>query len=273
MLLIDAHVHIYDCYNLEKFFDVAFENFQAAATQVGYERDFTGILLLAESSGCDWFGRLKILTQAEQSPQKNRIGSWALNRTGEDSSLIEQANGGKRLILIAGRQIVTAEGLELLALCTTDVFADGISIMESVAMVRESGGIPVIPWGFGKWMGRRGKILKELLGSIKEPKIFLGDNGGRPKFLKQPSYFKMADDLNIRILPGSDPLPFTSEYNRAGSFGFSLPGKISLDYPADQLKKKLSNLNNGLQTYGKSERPFRFFRNQIRMQIKKRFLR
>jgi hypothetical protein len=50
MILIDAHVHIYDCFDLEKFFDSAYANFKSAAEQLGHTNDFTGILLLAETS-------------------------------------------------------------------------------------------------------------------------------------------------------------------------------------------------------------------------------
>lgn len=52
---------------------------------------------------------------------------------------------------MAGRQIVTAEKLEVLALGTDLDIDDGRPIREVLSLVTENGGLPVIPWGAGKW--------------------------------------------------------------------------------------------------------------------------
>jgi hypothetical protein len=58
MILVDAHVHIHDCYNVGEFFDSACTNFKFAAERLGHENNFTGILLLTETPNENWFGRL-----------------------------------------------------------------------------------------------------------------------------------------------------------------------------------------------------------------------
>ena len=103
------------------------------------------------------------------------IGNWAFHRTHEDCSLYAQSKNSQGLFLIAGRQIVTAENLEVLALATANDFRDGSPMEELIEAVKESGGIPAIPWGPGKWMGRRGVFLRNLLERAKDPGLFLGD--------------------------------------------------------------------------------------------------
>ena len=168
---------------------------------------------------------------------------------------------------------MTLEGLEVLSLATTNSFPEGLPVRKLIVNVRDTGGTPVIPWGFGKWMGRRGKTLIKLLDTAKSADFFLGDNGNRTYILPHPSQMKLAQDNNIRDLPGSDPLPFTSESHRAGSFGFTLDGIISVENPAEDLKKILNNSVGTIQPHGTAEGALRFFRNQSRMQIKKHFFK
>ena len=56
-LLIDAHVHVHDCFDLDSFFEQAHRNFQQAAQEHGWAPPM-GVLMLTESEGVDWFGRL-----------------------------------------------------------------------------------------------------------------------------------------------------------------------------------------------------------------------
>ena len=63
----------------------------------------------------------------------------------------------------------------------------------------------------------------------------------------------------IRILPGSDPLPFDYECGKAGSWGFALENLISNEYPAKDIKKLLMEPATRINAYGKLEKPFRVF--------------
>lgn len=55
VVLADAHVHIYDCFRVGRFFDSAARNFRAEARRRGFEDHFQGVLLLTESVGDQWF--------------------------------------------------------------------------------------------------------------------------------------------------------------------------------------------------------------------------
>ena len=65
-------------------------------------------------------------------------------------------------------------------------------------------------------------------------------------------------------------MPFASESHRTGSFGFTLDGVNSVDNPAEGLKKILNNSVDTIIPFGELERLFRFIRNQLKIQIKKR---
>jgi len=264
MFLVDGHVHIYDCFDLDKFFNSAYANFKLQAIRSGKGDSFTGVLLLAETAKKSWFHRLKNYSINREDFEFNTTCNWTFNRTNENCSLFAQSNTGQSLLLIAGRQIVTAEGLEVLALATTSNFKGDTPIEELIETIRKQDAIPVIPWGFGKWLGQRGIILKRLIEASKNQELFLGDNGGRPTFFLCPSHFKQAERNGIRTLPGSDPLPFVSECIRAGSFGFLVDGSIKDTYPARDLKRILFDPEKRFQPYGNLQPLFPFVLNQIK---------
>jgi hypothetical protein len=167
---------------------------------------------------------------------------------------------------------VTAEDLEILALCTDANFPEGLPLDATLDLVQRAGGMPAIPWGAGKWLGKRGAIVRHSLESQASGKLFLGDNSGRPVFWGTPRHFELAQQRGIRVLPGTDPLPFASEYWRPGSFGFALSETLTPEHPAGDLKRLLVDPSTVLSPYGSLENPYRFVRNQIRMQLRKRGL-
>ena len=267
MILIDAHVHIYECFDLETFLDSALKNFKAEAARCGQEDSFTALLLLTETAKENWFHRLTGYAGGQSGTGTKSVGNWTFHRTNENSSLHARCGSTQDVFLIAGRQIVTAEHLEVLALATARTFRDGSPVMELIEAVKKSGAIPVIPWGFGKWIGKRGMVLTKTLNSPEASGLFIGDNANRPALWPQPSHFKLAASKGIRVLPGSDPLPFASEYWRPGSFGFSVHGSIIPEHPGRDLKRILLDATKRFEPYGHFEHPWRFFRNQSAIQI------
>ena len=269
MILIDTHVHIYDCFDTEKFFDSAYSNFKSSAERIGRGEEFISILLLSETSRDHWFQRLTNYTVSKSFPDKKKTGNWVFQKTEEDCSLYGRSSDSKNLFLIAGQQIATSEGLEVLALCTIKRFEDGTPTIKLLEAVKKVGGVPVIPWGFGKWIGGRGNLLRTLITSAEENAFLLGDNGGRPFLLPEPHIFRLAEKRGIKVLPGSDPLPLASERKRVGSFGLSFYGAISKKYPAQELKRFLFDPKIQYRTFGKLENPIRFLCNQLALRLKR----
>ncbi len=270
LIIADAHVHIFECFDLPRFLDVAYANCKSEARRKKREDDFTGMILLTESFGVDWFRRLTTYAEKGQALQGSSGNQWTFHATGESCSLKAESSEGGKLFFLAGRQIVTMEHVEVSALLTDSIFPDGTALRETIDAVRRSGAIPVLPWSFGKWWGHRGKILAELLPSQPAEDFFLGDNSHRPGFLPLPIQFTQAEQLGIRILPGSDPFPFPSEFWRPCCAGFSVTGLVPDRTPAEDLKRLLRDPGNTVVPYIFPEPGFRFLKNQIAINILKR---
>jgi hypothetical protein len=272
-VLIDTHVHIHDCFPLAGFFDAAHANFERAArAQPGSLKSshdgFIGVLMLTETARADCFRRLSAWADRAADGVDSVLEGWRLRHTEETGSVTAERHG-QRLYIIAGRQIVTAERLEVLALGFEGFVPDGEPIRGVIHRVRSAGAVPVIPWGFGKWWGERGKVVSGLLKDHERLGFFLGDNSGRTAFLGRPAHFQDARRDGIAILPGTDPLPFAAEYDRVGSFGLVMHQPIDPARPAAEIKRLLTSTPLGMKPYGRLETPLRFIQNQIAMQFYK----
>ncbi len=267
-MLIDCHVHVYPCFDIRVLLDAAFANFGKVAVQLANGQPFLGVLLLAESRGVNVFSELATLADAKQGMLLDVGNPWAVNRTLDPDGLYATRRDGGRLLLVAGRQVVSAEGLEVLGLFTTASFTCGTPAVELTEQIGQAGGITVLPWGVGKWIGRRGWLVQQLM-RLGSPSLLLGDNGGRPWFWPAPRLFREAAGMHLRILPGTDPLPIPGEELRVGSFGYALDSRISESAPTADIRRLLCNTGVAGRPYGPQERALRFFRNQIRLRMQK----
>jgi hypothetical protein len=264
MILIDGHVHIYDCFKVTLLLEAAYANFSAEAHRQKKNDAFLGILLLTETSKDKWYNRLSHLHDNSASSDDATVSKWSFTRQIEENcSLLAHGDAGKSVVLIAGKQIVTSEGIEVLAIATNKTFEDGMQLQDVLRVVQENNAIPVLPWGVGKWWGKRGKLIKNVLMSNHFKGIFLGDIAGRPTFWPQPSLFSIAHSMGVKVLPGTDPLPLPSETIIPGSYGFLMNASISLSNPATELKMLLQNPNVNLKIYGQRSSIYRFLSNQI----------
>ena len=264
LILADAHVHIHECFNLNDALDSAHNNFLTVARQLSAGPHAIGALFLTESSTADYYAHMV------NSRKKRECLDWRFEATEEPISLIARKNGSMPIVVIAGRQIVTAERLEVLALGAANEHPDGQPIRDVLQGVTAANAIPVIPWGFGKWMGRRGRILRALLEDSTVPSFYLGDNSGRPAFIPNPREFDRTRTDAGHILSGSDPLPFPSECTKPGSFGFSLRSKIDLEHPMQSLSRAIRNPATDVRGFGTPETAMRFIHHQVKMQIRLR---
>lgn len=272
-ILADAHVHLHKRFDIDQILDAAYDNFQRIAKQKDIQRDWVGVLFLTESYSENRFAQLsaKALDRWSTSTCDKKEKSWISLKTQEPCSLIAYGESGKQIVIIAGRQVVTAENLEILGLVTDQLFEDGQPWETTVSLINSSGGIPVLPWGVGKWIGRRGQLVHKILESSKFAPLFLGDNGNRPVFWPRPLHFKTADRKKIKILPGTDPLPLLSELSRPGRFGFMTSSMVDLEYPGKSMKSILLDPDTVLQSYGGLETPLRFLLNQFSVQYQQKF--
>lgn len=258
------HVHLHDCFDRELFFNSILKNAVSYTHGHDQEENFAIAIFLAESKNSNNFEKF-----SKEARLSNTIGKCEIRQTDEECSLNIRAENGMNIYLISGRQIITSENIEVLALATSEKFDDGLPIKSLIDSITKAQAIPVIPWGFGKWTGKRGALVTQLIQSNDTMPFFLGDNGGRTAFLPYPAHFLLAKQKGFKILPGTDPLPFPSECKRVGSFGCIMQTELSKKFPAAHIKEFLFNSNSVIQTYGKLVTPYRFLLNQIRIQFKK----
>lgn len=95
-------------------------------------------------------------------------------------------SGRKRLILIAGRQIITQESLEVLAIGTLGEFDDGQSLEKTVELISSRGAVAILPWAFGKWWFKRGERVRDFIQKYNGERLFVGDNAGSTADDKTP---------------------------------------------------------------------------------------
>ncbi len=258
--LVDAHVHVHACFETAAFLDAAAGNLARGAAALGLPAD-GGCLALTESAGARWFQRC--------AAGEIATGGWALAPTSEPGSLLALREA-TTLALVAGRQVVTRERIEVLALCCPEAPPDGLPACEAIERVRAAGGIPVLPWGFGKWWFARRALVARLARGCGP--LFLGDNGGRPRVGPDPALFARARAVGVPVLPGSDPLPFPREQDRGGRSGFVLPRPLDLRAPAASLREQLLALardGRQPQPFGAGERLVRFAALQVAMQLRR----
>lgn len=261
MLLVDTHVHIHPCFEPAAVFAGAALRFAAAARHLGGKDDFEGVLCLTEIAGTDRFHAIASATTVGTAEGPH--GRWRVSPTAEPDSLIVERDG-LRLVIVAGRQIATRERLEVLALATAETFPDGQGLTASVDAVLASGAVAVLPWGFGKWRGRRRAAVERLLDRHPGPGLFLADNGNRPRLAPDPRPFRAP--RAVGVLSGSDPLPIAGEESQVGRAGIVLEDSLDAIRPAADLRERLRRLDRAVQRYGRGETLARFARNQIAMQ-------
>ena len=262
IVFVDAHVHIHQCFHLDTFFSFAKRNFSTLAG----DKPVLGVLMLTEGVNENGFERLEQFVHPP--PEETELENWKVSRCQEREGLVV-TDKDHTLLVVAGRQIITEQGLEVLALGTRESFQERRPIRDTLREVALKKAIPVVPWGVGKWIGERGRIVKSIIEDKALPHFFLGDNGNRPTFWPQSRLFKTASDMGITNLPGSDPLAFRDQQKRVGSFGFSLNTTLSKEYPVKHLKEILTGASFEPGYFGKPEKLNRFFPIQLRIQVQK----
>jgi hypothetical protein len=269
---VDAHVHLHPCYDPDDLLQNAYENLAAASADPDHGSRVVCFLLLAECAPDDCFGALRAIAEGQAASDGGaglRLRHWVVAPTAEAISVAAR-HAQQELFIVAGRQVACREGLEVLVLGTTRRFADGRPIRD-VLREADALGVPrVIPWGPGKWFFRRGRLLNALVEEFRKPTLFLGDEGGRPVFWGYPQHFAHAARLGVRDLPGTDPLPFPHDVEKVGRMGFKVAVDLDPDRPGESLLRALTTHGAPLERFATLEPPWRFVRNQIGMQLRKR---
>lgn len=240
-MLVDGHTHIHDNVDLSQFLDSACANFRRYGSSP--DRDPDAVLCLADFNGAEGFSRLLARFEA------GHCDRWELSKI-DDVLVCAKNTEGDTLWIVAGRQLVTAERIEVMALGCVQPLVDGLSLQDTLNAILDVQALPVLPWGVGKWLGKRGRQVKEAMTQYGA-KIALGDNGGRPWFWYS-SLLALARKIDVRVIPGTDPLRVNSDFLRGGSFGVAIDGSFNRMKPLLSIKLALNNGTVRFRTFGKT---------------------
>jgi hypothetical protein len=265
LLAIDSHVHLHDWVHLVPMLDAAIRSFTRAVGTYRPGAPFHGILVLTEPARRNTFGKLR--DQLGVDPSYPCNPGWTLEATAEPLSLKASHANGTALFLVSGQQIVTGENLEVLSIGTAPVINDKLSLAGTIREIRQQSGFPLIPWGVGKWLGTRGKIVSRAISENAGQPLGLGDNSGRPAFWRNILQFTQAKAYNMVILRGSDPLALAGQEEKVGSFGTFISCPFDPQLPGASLVDALQDNSFSSIDFGELETFPAFCRNQLTLRL------
>ncbi len=264
----DTHVHIYPWYDLARVFQVAEYNLKRLTIQLARIYGVSAediietrrIIVLTERHDCHFF---RDLWNGDISIPEGFVVS---RPTG--SPCVEVTRDGTHsFYIIPGRQIITRERIEVLALGKDVSIVDGQGVSETISAVKEGECLCVLPWSPGKWTGVRGSAICSVFQASNRNEIFLGDIAIRPAGFPIPGLLGQGQKRGFRLICGSDPLPNSSDQELIGSFGIASPENVSPVTPADSVLELLRSPHVGWKEVGWRSGPvaaaIRLFKNEL----------
>lgn len=260
---IDTHVHLASSGGVEGNVRAAADRMRAVAREKGFQCT-TAVLMLADM--LDQSGLDELFDARQVAPNGEEWVLHTENGVEFAESISASESGNLRLLVVQGYQVVTAEKLEVLALACGPRPKNGESLGRTLEQIFTLGGVPVLAWAVGKWLGKRGRLVRAVIeDSSYHGKLAVADNGNRPRVWGWPALLARAEELGYAVLHGSDPLPLTGEGRRIGSAGI-LCDPVDPLSPVDSLRGTLLS-GNGIIRFG-STMPLGSF---IRLQTSLRF--
>lgn len=247
-IVFDGHVHLYPGYDWNLALSNLFANLGTDGTALG---------LLAEASSCHFYR--DVIT----NPASFRQGAMSIEPGPGPHALTVKREDCFLGWLIAGRQIVTQERLEVLALGTDADVANGQPLDATLEDVRRAGSVPVLSWSPGKWFFGRGTLVENLLRTRPAGSFMLGDTALRPSGWPMPGLLRLARERGFKVIGGSDALPLRHEERWLGRYGVSAMAPFDPLAPADSVYRMLSYGNTVFAPRGRRCTPLSFARRWI----------
>lgn len=250
MMILDAHIHLYPRFETGQVRESMRKALDTGIKQTAPEEHVTLVFFLAERRGEELFESWcqndpPQLFESQAASLVNEGSAWRITASELNASSI---------VIVAGRQIRTASGLEVQAVgLRPDVMNDGLAGNETVRNVMDHGFQAAIPWGVGKWFGRRGKEVKGLMDLF--PELALIDTAMRPRCWPEPGLIKLAKKEGRPVWRGSDPLDRDGEERHIGRYGDLYRRDWKDDLPLKEMLEKL-NKDRCIRSVGRRRTSF-----------------
>jgi len=212
------------------------------------------VALLAERGDCHAF--------RDMSAYEARLAEegWSVSTASDGPAWILSREGELPLYVVAGRQMVTAERLEVLALTVDADLPDGLPAAEAVGRTVDEGALPVLAWAPGKWFGGRGRIVRQLIDAAAPGELLIGDTSLRPTCWGEPLLMRRARRRGLRVLCGSDPLPFVGEERLAGTYANVLEAEFDPSRAVESIRRALRDPHLRVRRAGRRCGPWEVLR-------------
>ena len=263
-LIADSHVHIYPFMTVESVLEAASRNFFETGTSV-QGSETVGLLVVADPEGVRGFERI-----LEFGDGSGKVGGWRIESADHRSVTLRKSSYNP-IVAIRGQQLISREGLEVLAIGHDGELRSGLRLSSLLEKVRDAGGLSVIAWGAGKWLGRRGRVITEVIvAESGRSDIMLGDNAGRPRCWSRVRQFDLARESGMRIVAGTDPLPIAGEESRIGGYGVRMSIECGSDEAVvDAFCRALADPDANVQLFGNLMGIGGFVSNQLRLRLQR----
>jgi len=222
-IFFDTHVHLYPGFHFSSSIRRACGQLKEFNSEIEL-----AVFCLTEVGELDYFQELSSGQVSGMPP---------LLHSSDGSVLIFDETFGLPFCVLAGRQYNTVEGLEVLGLgIRTKIIKLGLG--NAVDAISSSGGLPVVPWGLGKWTFSRRRTLQGFIANSPS-KFALADSANRPQIWSEDYLFAAIKTRGLPILAGSDPLPLVEQDRFIGTFGTLIDTDLDLKSPFNSILKAL----------------------------------
>lgn len=263
LLLIDAHVHLYQQYNLNLIFRSGVENLINAYKKTGrtLPDQTVAVWLLTERHDCRFFNEI------QENPELFKRADRHVRMGGEPGAVLIRQDNLPDLYILAGRQLVSTDGLEVLALTGWEKCPDrACSTADLIRRIDQCGALSVLNWAPGKWFFRRGGVVRDLIRTLSIPPSFLiGDTPLRHALWMRPRLMREAQSRGIHLIAGSDPLPFRGEEFMIGTYGNAIECAFNPNQPVTSIRQILKDSDCEIRIIGKRNNPFQFAWREVKI--------
>ncbi len=225
-LLIDTHYHMHPAHRASVAVKSLLANLDTLRrTGPGTDDDLAAVLVAVDARD-----PLADLRANRDSLRGDGIALQTDVARGTPGGTITCTCDGVTATLFPGRQFLSTERIEVIALGDMTAPAAPAPLSKILASIEGAGCVAVIPWSPGRWTAKRGRSINEALASREKGRILLGEIALRPALAPVTRVHRAAGDRGAPFLYGTDPLPARGDERMGGRFATRFPALSASTY-------------------------------------------